>query len=625
MRKYGYLGIVPFLLFALSSVVAASDLDRYYLERFRAVYGGGGASASPVSFKSAKVSTPLAERCMTPLRHGLKRDWKLLSRETQETLAKYLAAPVLQGQATYPSSGGHFTIHYATSGADAPPPADTNANSVPDWVETVAATFEQVYAAEVGSMGYSAAPTSDGRYHVYLQELSGTNQFGYTDSIAAVPASTTSFTSFIVIDDDFSEGLYAPYTAETGLRITAAHEYHHAIQFGYNYYFDTWYAEATSTWIEDEVYDDINQLYNYLPPYFQNSTLALNAAPSVSTGGGYGRWVLNRYLAERYSSTDTIRSIWEHLATIPAPSSGADIPMIPVLRTFVSGSLGGDFDADFLALTKRIYTRDWSSHPADISLIHPAVPVASYSAYPVNASSSPVPAVTLAPYSFAFYRFERTSAAPFNLTFTISPGVSVVAFKKATNGVITEYSLDPATSTITIPDFNSLATAEVMLLFCNNSLLASQNAAFTTDGTVPPTSPDAGEDSSSSSGGGGGGGGCFIATAAYGSYLHPKVMVLRHFRDRFLLTNAPGRAFVHLYYTVSPPVARFIERHETLRAACRVALTPLVFCVEYPWLAPTFFVACGLLLAGRRRIRNRTVDEVRCHGPGGGEDYLCRD
>jgi len=77
-------------------------------------------------------------------------------------------------------------------------------------------------------------------------------------------------------------------------------------------------------------------------------------------------------------------------------------------------------------------------------------------------------------------------------------------------------------------------------------------------------------------GDGGGGGGCFIATAAYGSYMEPHVKALRDFRDRFLLTNIMGKVFVDLYYAYSPPVADFIEDHASIQAVVRLSLLPLV-------------------------------------------------
>jgi hypothetical protein len=78
------------------------------------------------------------------------------------------------------------------------------------------------------------------------------------------------------------------------------------------------------------------------------------------------------------------------------------------------------------------------------------------------------------------------------------------------------------------------------------------------------------------SGGGGGGGGCFIATAAFGSYLDPYVGILRNFRDQFLQTNNPGRAFVTFYYRNAPPIADFIAEHATLKSIVRVGLLPLI-------------------------------------------------
>ncbi len=70
--------------------------------------------------------------------------------------------------------------------------------------------------------------------------------------------------------------------------------------------------------------------------------------------------------------------------------------------------------------------------------------------------------------------------------------------------------------------------------------------------------------------------GCFIATAAYGHYSAPEVQVLRDFRDRYLVTNRPGKAFVEWYYRYSPVGAAFITAHPWLKPAVRAALLPAI-------------------------------------------------
>lgn len=61
----------------------------------------------------------------------------------------------------------------------------------------------------------------------------------------------------------------------------------------------------------------------------------------------------------------------------------------------------------------------------------------------------------------------------------------------------------------------------------------------------------------SSSGYNNGGGGCYVATAVYGSYDCPEVWTLRRFRDLYLSKSWYGRAFISIYYAVSPTLVKF--------------------------------------------------------------------
>jgi len=126
-------------------------------------------------------------------------------------------------------------------------------------------------------------------------------------------------------------------------------------------------------------------------------------------------------------------------------------------------------------------------------------------------------------------------------------------------------------------------------------------------GEISCTSSGASASSSQTSGGGG----CFIATAAYGTELSPEVTILRTFRDRVLLTNSLGQAFVDCYYRVSPPIAAIVAEHELIKRAVRWGLTPFVYAVKYPLASLAFVVSIPALALVRKRRLAVKIDRQK--------------
>jgi hypothetical protein len=210
-------------------------------------------------------------------------------------------------------------VHYVPTTADAPPTADANANGVPDYVETAGVELELVLAVEVTELGFrqpkddlsSSDHGPDGRLDVYLADVGAREMFGYctTDD----PARTTGqadLSTFCVLDNDYAQSQYpgGAYGLEA-LRVTAAHELFHAVQAAYDFFEDSVLTEGTATWVEDVVYDDVNDNYRYL----KASALQRPEVPldSPDRGFRYGAFLFYRFLTERLGSPALVRRVWE--------------------------------------------------------------------------------------------------------------------------------------------------------------------------------------------------------------------------------------------------------------------------------------------------------------------------
>jgi hypothetical protein len=221
--------------------------------------------------------------------------------------------------------GARICIWWVTRTSDAPALRDRNRNRIPDYVDTARIVFRDVWATEVGRFGYRR-PLSDRRSRnhgpntkldVYLADVGAKGLYGYCTTDDPGRARRKSVSSYCVVDDDFSRRQFGgSATGVRALKVTAAHEFFHAVQYAYDWLEDLWLMEGTAAWVEDEVYDAINDNRQYLrtsplaPRFHFKAVDYYHPDPAdVESNFKYGAWIFWRYLSEQYGR-DVIRSVW---------------------------------------------------------------------------------------------------------------------------------------------------------------------------------------------------------------------------------------------------------------------------------------------------------------------------
>ena len=173
-------------------------------------------------------------------------------------------------QAEYISPAGHFKIQYDTSGSNAVDLTDVSGNGIPDFVDSAAAIFDHVWHIEIEMMGFQNPPNlGNDYYNIFINDQARYGYYGQTYIVNI--DDPENIQSYIEIDKSFTSDKF--YTKGlNALRVTAAHEFNHALQIGYNFHLssDRFFMEMTSTWLEDFLYPDVNDYYAYLPVFFSS-------------------------------------------------------------------------------------------------------------------------------------------------------------------------------------------------------------------------------------------------------------------------------------------------------------------------------------------------------------------
>jgi len=319
-----------------TAMVIADAYEKGNLEYAEMMLQKAYALYAPEKVRADLVGQKL-DKCGTPIDDEIRQALPDLPEAVAEEIRGLRARPSCQNYI----DTQHFRIHYDTSG--------THTILSTAYRDAIASHAESVWTEEITNMGFRQPPPDgsdpDGGggndlYDIYVQEL-GAGLYGYCQgsyyySGGGYPSNAA--TSFVVIDNNYPYGQFGYHDPIDPMKITVAHEFGHGIQAAHDINEPTWYKEATSVWLEDMLYDDVNDYRGYLSFFLSKMYQSLNYNPS----GGlrwYGACVWNFYLSENFGEQIVVDN-WYQME-----SSGSTFDMLDVvLNTYGSSMEEAYFD-----------------------------------------------------------------------------------------------------------------------------------------------------------------------------------------------------------------------------------------------------------------------------------------
>jgi len=303
-----------------------------------------GAAALPKAFDRGGDRIKCATGIMVEAAEALPT----LDPATREALKGLLARP---GTQTYIDTQ-HFRVHYNTSGTA----------MIYGWPNT---TYrDSVMTACERSWNFYhvqnewQVPPTDGTagggsnlIDCYVIDV-GSGIYGYTEAESNVPSTPWPLdrTAFFCVDHAYDGFGYSDRTKP--MQVTVAHEYHHVVQMGYTIS-NGWFMENTATFMEDEVFDSINDNYGYLSYYTSSPFKKL----ATSNGGReYACFIWPTMISEKYYH-DVVQQVYY--------CTGPGTNIYTCFDNVFGASLGTDFRsvlAEWGVWNFYTWTRDDGNH-----------------------------------------------------------------------------------------------------------------------------------------------------------------------------------------------------------------------------------------------------------------------
>jgi hypothetical protein len=395
------------------------------------MYVTGQTALRPASLSDPSTGEPIRDKCGTPAILDYQRNLDRIDRRLLASLGvQDVTRPVTQAE--YGNPGGHILLHYDLTGDHAVWQAvvDSDGDGVPNYIEKLADIADSCYFHIIDTLGYpvplvdsGCVDGGDARIDVYLRDLpSGYYGATYNQSECYDPG-VQQEAGWVVIDRNFQS--LPPYVGRPldAARVTLAHELFHMIHFAIDATEHITWFEMSAVWMEEEIYDEINDYYYYYDKVFMDYPRAA-LHDTIIDGHMYGAVLFPIYLSEKYGR-NVIKAVWERAGAL-----GLGSDFLRAFNDVIDSASQGSASEDLAsALTEfavwNFFTGPYAGQsPNGIGYSEGAnydyIPLDSLDirrTYPTNSSAPPT--LLPAPNGTAYVRLENLQAIDFDTLLTM--------------------------------------------------------------------------------------------------------------------------------------------------------------------------------------------------------------